>query len=162
MTGKELNSRMAAAADQLRGLGIPLSREICPQVEINTRARRRLGCCLWKDGSFTIQVSARILDQEELLQTTLIHELLHTCYGCQNHGKRWKAYAQKAGQALGIEIQRTVSLEGRQERLRQDQVRYLLQCQSCGRIIPRCRLSKAVKHPGRYRCPCGGTLKRVQ
>ena len=56
MTGEELNSRMAAAADQLRGLGIPL---------------------------------ARILDQEELLQTTLIHELLHTCYGCQNHGKRW-------------------------------------------------------------------------
>ena len=68
--------------------------------------------------------------------------------------KRW-------GEALGVEITRTVQLEGQQQRLRQEKVKYLLQCQSCGRVIPRMRMSKAVKYPSRYRCPCGGELKRV-
>ena len=65
------------------------------------------------------------------------------------------------GRALGVEITRTVPLEGPAQPLRQEPVKYLLQCQSCGRLIPRRRLSKAVKYPSRYRCPCGGKLRRV-
>lgn len=162
MTQEELNSLMASLAEALRGMGIPLSREIQPQVAVNTRAQRRLGCCVGKDGQFTIEVSVRVLGNPQLLQTTLLHELLHTCYGCQNHGKRWKAYAQKVGVVFGVEIQRTVEVEGQSPPLRQDPVKYLLQCQSCGQVIPRRRLSKAVKYPSRYRCPCGGKLKRIQ
>ena len=67
--------------------------------------------------------------------------------------------AQRVGEALGVEITRTVPLEGPAQPLRQEPVKYLLQCQSCGRLIPRRRLSKAVKYPSRYRCPCGGKLK---
>ena len=161
MTQEELNAQLAALAEELRGMGVPISREISPQVEVNSRAQRRLGCCIQKEGAFTIQVSARLLGQPELLRNTLLHELLHTCYGCQNHGKRWKAYAQRVGEALGVEITRTVPLEGPAQPLRQEPVKYLLQCQSCGRLIPRRRLSKAVKYPSRYRCPCGGKLRRV-
>ena len=118
-------------------------------------------CCIRKEGAFTIQVSAR-LRQPELLRNTLLHELLHTCYGCQNHGKRWKAYAQKVGQALGVDIRRTAAVEGPWVPLRREEVKYLLRCQSCGRVIPRRRRSKAVEHPERYRCACGGKLERVQ
>ena len=161
MTPEELNALAAALAAQLRGLGIPLSQEIEPQVEINTRARRRLGCCAWKGGRFVIQVSQGILEEEALLRATLAHELLHTCYGCQNHGKRWKGYARKAGEALGLSITTTVAVQGPLQPLRQDPVKYLLRCQACGREFPRRRMSPAVKKPSRYRCPCGGKLQQV-
>lgn len=161
MTQEELDSQLASSIRELRTLGVPISREIRPGLVVNTRAQRRLGCCVYRDGAFIIEVSARILEDFQLFKVTLLHELLHTCYGCQNHGKRWKAYAQKVGEALGVEIARTVQLEGQPQRLRQEEVKYLLQCQSCGRVIPRKRMSKAVKYPSRYRCPCGGKLKRV-
>ncbi len=161
MTQQELNRHLMEAVNQLRSLGIPISREIDPCVEVNTRAQRRLGCCTRRQGKYYIQVSARILGDPELLQKTLFHELLHTCYGCLNHGKGWKAYAQKVGEALGVEITRTAPMEGPQHPLRQEEVKYLLQCQSCGRVIPRKRRSKAVDHPERYRCSCGGKLKLV-
>ena len=148
--------------DQLRSLGIPISQEIAPSVEVNTRAQRRLGCCTRRQGRYDIQVSARILEDPQLLQQTLLHELLHTCYGCLNHGKRWKAYAQRVGEALGVEITRTAPMEGPALPLRQEEVKYLLQCQSCGRLILRRRRSKAVEHPERYRCPCGGKLKLLK
>lgn len=162
MTQAELDTLLGDLENTLRGLGIPLSREIRPAVVVNTRAKRRLGCCIRKEGAFTIEISAGILDNPELLHATLVHELLHTCYGCQNHGKRWKAYAVKAGEALGLEIQRTVAVEGQPQRLRQDSVKYFLRCTSCGAVIPRRRMSKAVKNPGRYRCSCGGKLERLQ
>lgn len=161
MEKQELDALLAELSAQLRELGLPLGKHIAPQVEVNTRAQRRLGCCVCREGRFTIQVSARLLEDAPLLRATLLHELLHTCYGCQNHGKRWKAYAQRVGEALGVEITRTVPLEGPAQPLRQEPVKYLLQCQSCGRLIPRRRLSKAVKYPSRYRCPCGGKLRRV-
>ena len=159
MTQQELNGQLAGLEKQLRLLGIPLSSNIHPQVAVNRRAQRRLGCCIGKDGNFTIEVSARILDHPELLRVTLVHELLHTCYGCQNHGKRWKGYAAKAGAALGMEIRTTVALEGEPQRLREEPVKAYLHCRSCGRLIPRRRLSKALKHPERYLCPCGGVLE---
>lgn len=161
MTQQELNTMLSSQEEELRGLGIPLSREINPQVEVNTRAKRRLGCCLRTGKGFTIQVSAFVLEDRQLLRATLVHELLHTCWGCMNHGKRWKGYAARAGEALGLDIQRTVPLDGQPQRLRQDPVKYLLRCQSCGAVIPRRRMSKVVKHPQRYRCPCGGKLERI-
>lgn len=112
MEKQELDALLAELSAQLRELGIPLGKHIAPQVEVNTRAQRRLGCCVCREGRFTIQVSARLLEDAPLLRATLLHELLHTCYGCQNHGKRWKAYAQRVGEALGVEITRTVPLEG--------------------------------------------------
>ena len=95
MEKQELDALLAELSAQLRELGIPLGKHIAPQVEVNTRAQRRLGCCVCREGRFTIQVSARLLEDAPLLRATLLHELLHTCYGCQNHGKRWKAYAQR-------------------------------------------------------------------
>jgi predicted SprT family Zn-dependent metalloprotease len=162
VTQQELNQLLQETIGQLRAVGIPISRKIHPQVEVNTRAQRRLGCCTRRQGQYFIQVSARILETPQLLRQTLLHELLHTCYGCLNHGKRWKQYAQKVGEALGVEITRTAAMEGPVDPLRQEEVKYLLRCQSCGRVIPRKRRSKAVDHPERYRCPCGGKLELIQ
>ena len=54
MTQQELNGQLAGLEKQLRLLGIPLASNIHPQVAVNRRAQRRLGCCIGKDGNFNI------------------------------------------------------------------------------------------------------------
>lgn len=161
MEQKELDEWMAQILGELKALGIPVSKAIDPHVRINTRAKRRLGCCFYMEGRCLIEVSAAILEDRELLRLTLVHELLHTCPGCRNHGDRWKAYALQAGNAFGMDIHRTVAMEGPIEPLRRESVKYVLICESCGKRIERMRMSKAVKAPWRYRCTCGGRLKRI-
>ena len=161
MTQEELNRELLKLAETLRGMGIPVSRKLTPHVTVNSRAKRRLGCCYVKDGVYSIEVSDRQLDDREKLLQTLAHELLHTCPGCRNHGERWKAYAQKVNEALGLSIQRLSPPEGETVPLRRDTVKYVLECQSCGAKLYRSRMSKAVKSPWRYRCQCGGKLKRI-
>ena len=157
-----LSGLMASLIQELEGRGVPVSPHIRPQVQVNTRAKRRLGCCIFRDGLYTIEVSASILDNPALLRETLLHELLHTCPGCRDHGPVWKRHAAQVNQAMGTAIQRTVKLEGAAQPLRQEEVKYILRCESCGREIKRLRMCKVVKSPWRYRCLCGGKLKRIQ
>lgn len=157
-----LNQLMWDLHASLKACGIPVSGKIEPQAGVNRRAKRRLGCCFCREGRYSIEVSESILENPELLRVTLVHELLHTCPGCRNHGPRWKAWAQRVQEVLGYRIQRTVPVEGAAEPLRHEEVKYVLECQSCGARIGRMRLSKAVKSPWRYLCPCGGKLKRIR
>ena len=95
---------------------------------------------------------------QEAVARVLAHEVLHTCYGCANHGPRWKGYAQRMNDAYGYAIRRTddyASLGLEDDR----PVRYYVVCQRCARRIPRMKRSPLVDHPERYRCPCGGTLR---
>lgn len=164
MTQEELNGLLQEMRDTLQKLGIPLSQRIMPAVQVNARARRRLGCCYYRptENAYLIEVSASLLDRPEKLRETLAHELLHTCPGCRNHGEKWKAWADKVNSALGFSVQRLAPLEeGEGAPLRQDPVKYILQCQKCGKLIRRRRMCKVVKAPWRYRCTCGGKLKRV-
>lgn len=163
MEAEELDSIFREMRAALAGLGIPISGSIDPRVRVNSRARRRLGCCYYQNGGYAVEVSASLLDQPELLRQTLAHELLHTCRGCRDHGERWKAYAQRVNEALNYSIQRTVQVgEEPQERLRREEIKYVLECQACGAKISRSRMSKVVKTPWRYRCKCGGKLTRLQ
>lgn len=162
MTGQEVDALMRETAQALRELHIPVAKAVSPEVRINSRAKRRLGCCFYRDGVYTIEVSSRLLERPELLRQTLAHELLHTCRGCRNHGEQWKAYAQAVNQAFGMKIERLAPLEeGDPQRLRRDEIKYALQCQSCGAVLYRARMCKVVKSPWRYRCQCGGKLKRL-
>ena len=68
----ETDCLMAELEENLRELGIPLSRNIVPQVRINTRAKRRLGCCYYQDGVYAVEVSAALLEQPERLRQTLM------------------------------------------------------------------------------------------
>ena len=90
---------------------------------------------------------------------TLAHEVLHTCPGCRNHGALWKEYAARMNGAYGYAISRT----GTREALGVADVRpvrYRLVCERCGQEFCRSRRSPLVDHPERYRCRCGGVLRR--
>ena len=159
MTQQYIDGLLALAVSQARAVNIPVSQNIRPQVRLNRRARTRFGCCVRRDGAYTIELSELLARQgeERAILQVLCHEVLHTCYGCSNHGARWKGYAQRMNAAYGYQIQRTDNYDalGIQDHR---PVRYYVVCQRCGRRIPRMKRSPLVDHPERYRCACGGTL----
>ncbi|MDE6589887.1 MAG: SprT-like domain-containing protein [Oscillospiraceae bacterium] len=160
MTQKELDQRLAVVIAQTKTIKIPVSANICPQVRLNRRARTRFGCCIRRDGAYTIELSAKLAGEgsDDAIMQVLAHEVLHTCYGCSNHGARWKGYAQRMNVAYGYHISRTDNFEDLG--IEDDRpTRYWVVCAECGRRIPRMKRSPLVDHPERYRCACGGTLR---
>lgn len=160
VTQEELDGLLARAIAQARAVGIPVSGRIRPAVRLNRRACTWFGCCVCREGWYTIELSAQLAREgtERAVMQVLCHEVLHTCYGCSNHGPRWRGYAQRMNAAYGYQIQRTDNYDalGIQDHR---PVRYYVVCQRCGRRIPRMKRSPLVDHPGRYRCACGGVLR---
>ena len=160
MTQWEVDKLLSLVTAQARAVKIPVSERICPQVRLNRRARTRFGCCIRRDGAYTIEFSALLAQQgaEGAIRQVLAHEVLHTCYGCSNHGARWKSYARRMNAAYGYHISRTDNHDSLG--IEDDRpVRYWVVCRQCGRRIPRMKRSPLVDHPERYRCKCGGQLR---
>lgn len=150
------------ATEQARKLGIPISKQIEPQVKINRRAVNRLGCCRRQGNGYVIELAARVAESaEESCRETLAHELLHTCPGCQNHGGLWKEYARRMNEAYGYNIKRVVT-EETAESIQPRPFKYIVLCERCGAEIGRYRASSLTRHPERYRCRCGGRLKKAE
>ena len=157
----DFDTLMQEVAAELWEADIPVSEQIDPQVRVNRRAKKRYGSCIRKGKRFVIELSAYLEDAEEpVVRTVLAHELLHTCPGCLNHGVRWKSYAERLRVRYGYEIARTASY-GVLPETEPKTPQYMLQCQSCGAVIPRQKMSKLIRAPWRYRCKCGGKLKRI-
>ena len=109
MTQAEVDKLLARAIAQAKAVKIPVSPSIDPRLRLNRRARTRFGCCIRREGGYTIELSAQLAREgsEEAILQVLAHEVLHTCYGCSNHGRRWKGYAQRMNAAYGYHISRT-------------------------------------------------------
>ena len=160
MTQGEIDKLLARVIAQARAVKIPVSEYICPQVRLNRRARTRFGCCIRQGGTYTVELSSRLAENgsEDAIMQVLAHEVLHTCYGCSNHGARWKGYAQRMNAAYGCHISRTDKFENLG--LEDDRpARYWVVCTRCGRRTPRMKRSPLTDHPERYRCQCGGALR---
>lgn len=136
-------------------------------VKINSRAKRRWGrCCYdiyspkWEDCRFVIEISDRLLNDEvseDALMNTMVHELLHTCKDCMNHGKIWKKLAAMVNSKYGLNIKTCTSAA--EKNIKDDYVapdkKYVLRCPACGHIWKRARMTNAVKYPELYGCSCG-------
>ncbi len=158
MDGKNLDIMLMQVISQARSLSIPVSGHIDPHVVVNTRARTRFGCCRSAKGRHTIEVSAALLSAEEQsIRQVLAHEVLHTCPGCADHGKRWQHWAALMNNAFGYDIRRAHTPEALGVEDART-VRYLVVCRQCGKSIARMKRSSLVEHPERYRCKCGGVL----
>lgn len=144
--------------------GLPVSKNIDAKVIVNTRAKKRFGMCINKNGRFTIELSSRLLNApERSCRQTLAHELIHTCPGCDNHGALFKKYADVMNRRYGYDIRRTNSNEemGLSPVSSDASFRYMLECQKCGARIKRMKYTSVIASPSRYTCICGGKLKRI-
>ena len=117
--------------------------------------------------TYVIQVSNRLLDESvpvQSLKQTIMHELLHTCTGCMNHGKTWKDYADRVNKAYGYDVSRTTSAKSLgvdTENIRKD-IKHQFVCKNCGQVINRTRESNFTKNYQHYKCGiCNGKFKKV-
>lgn len=156
---------LALVLRQARALGIPVSGNIAPAVRLNTRAKKRFGCCIGsRKSGFVIELSAALpaAGRAVCLQT-LAHEVLHTCPGCQNHGPQWKTYAARMNAACGYHIHRLDKPEALGVQLppaAPPHYRWRVTCQRCGRQFYRQKASPLIRRPSAYRCAgCGGRLR---
>jgi len=161
--GAKLQEAYELCRTQCKQLGIPYGKIV--DVEPDRKGTKRWGVCQRTPAGFTIKINQRLLadgvDKNGLL-TTVMHEILHTCPDCWNHGKVWKAYAAKVKQEFGYDVKRTTSAEekGMETIVRVD--RYKFRCQRCGAIVGRAKASAFTKHPENYRCAiCGGSFIRL-
>lgn len=163
---RDLMIHVLECMEKLDAIGIKYGN--IKEVTVNTRAKRRWGQCRAIPGGFSININADLLDERnsvEGLENTIIHELLHSCKGCMNHGEKWKALAQKVKLAYGYEIKRcNSSSEKGVEIKHQSEItyKYEIQCKKCGKIIRRQRRSRFVENPELWRCGCcGGEFQRI-
>ena len=175
-TKEEVNQWLWEERDNLIKLGIPVSGNICPEIRFS-KATSWYGQCqqnrIYQGRRYPFRISIseyHLESSERAIRNTLIHELLHTCPGCLNHGPKWKAYARIVQLRLGYQIVRAGGDKDKDSALAQAHrqkreartVKYLLSCSQCGQEFPRYRVSNLVLHPEKYRCKCGGTIKRLK
>ena len=125
-------------------------------VTINTRAKTRWGQCKLTNGCYSISISDRLMEESvDLihLETTVIHEILHTCNGCMNHGREWKNLAEKVNCAYGYNIKRTTSCEEKGiDPTENITIKHKYVCDCCGQVVTRQRESDFTKRYQLYRC----------
>ncbi len=163
MLKQEVELCMNEVMRECMALKIPISTDIDPNIIINKRARSRFAACKKKGSSpYIIEVGEALLGSDRMVvKNILAHEILHTCYGCYNHGKRWKLYADKMNRAYGYHITTTTTYEalGLEAPERKRTIHYVIVCQKCGHEFYRQKKSKLVTETNHYRCKCGGRLK---
>jgi len=133
------------------------------EFRINKRAKSFYGQCIKKPEGFIIEIITDMLadDVPDIeLKDTIIHEILHTCENCFNHGKPWKNVADKVNKAYGYNISRLANFEIKTE-TKPKVIKYRLHCVGCGQTYERTKKSRFTENPQYYRCgECHGEIVR--
>ena len=153
--------------EMLDALAIPYGNVL--EIVVNTRAGSRWGQCRKIPSGYSININADLLNEknaEEGLINTLLHELIHTCPNCMNHGEIWKNYAARVYRRYGYDVKRTSSAEdkGVVEKTvgRKEDYKYFCKCEKCGYVWKYKRMCDTVRYPGKYQHHgCGGKLVRA-
>jgi predicted SprT family Zn-dependent metalloprotease len=162
---RDLQEYAIKCMDMLENIGIEYGNII--EVVPNSRAKKRWGQCCKVPGGFSININVALLDErnkEEGLINTILHELLHSCKDCMNHGNKWKRLAEKIRNTYGYDVKRTSSAadKGVIENTMGIEYKYAVQCGSCMNVVRRTRRSDLIKFPEFFRCKCGGKFIRIR
>ncbi len=165
MVRQNLNTILKQVIKETQELKIPVSNNISEEVIINSRPKKRFGCCRKRENKFIIEISEFVLNcDEKIIRQILAHEILHTCRDCYDHGVVWKKYADMMNKAYGYNIKRTFSFEDAgigeyKPNVSTATIRYIIKCKKCGKEYPRQRAGKITRNVKNYRCRCGGKLE---
>lgn len=134
------------------------------------RTKRLWGKLFDDNWFYVIDINSTLLSDsvgDKALENTILHELLHTCRGCFNHGDVWKRYAQIVNEKFGYDIKRCGGDKddsGAEKALIEKRkavspYKYKLYCHTCGATWYYKRKTRAITSPGIYRCgKCKTTL----
>lgn len=138
-------------------------------IKINSRATNRWGQCQKRGRNYYLNFNALLFDEstsEKGVKETIIHEILHTCEGCMNHGREWNRLGAIMERKYGYDISRTATAEDVgvdqtvYEAYRTSKAKYKIVCDDCGETTYRNRASNVTKYISQYRCAkCHGSLR---
>ena len=136
------------------------------EIRVNTRAKSFFGRCSYQgNGKYLIEISEMMMKaRQKELMNTMLHELLHTCKGCMNHGKLWKSYAQRLND-IGYRVETTSSYEKIGIKRPPKQYRYKVICEGCGyewKYQKKGSIIRSIENGWGCRCGCGSTRFRVE
>ena len=162
---RNLTKIMLTCMSELDSIGIDYSQNIA-RITVNHRLSRTLGRCKRNGGIFTIEIAPKVAMEDidpRFLMNVIMHELLHTCPGCFNHGASWKSRAARVNAKLGYHVTTTETAANMQAAgitpIGKETARYALVCRKCGKMIYRQRWCAALANPEGYRhTGCGGDL----
>ena len=136
-------------------LNIPIAD--CIMVKVNSRAKKRWGLCTLEcQDEYVIEISNRLLDDsisEEATFNTMIHELLHTCPNCMNHGKEWKKWADVVNRNTKYTIKRTTSCAEKGVEREVKFPKYTVTCNLCNAEWHYNRVGNVIQNLNRCKCP---------
>lgn len=159
---RNLNEYARKAMSMLDSIGVPYS--VVDSFKVNNRAKSRWGSCAKQYGRYTIDINGELLNErnsEDGLINTLIHELIHTCPNCMNHGTEWKKWATLVYVMLGYDVKRCSSAEEKgviEHTVTPVNYKYFFHCANCGMVFKNERECKFVRNYTHYRCSCGGKI----
>lgn len=155
--------------EEMKRINMDISNRIVG-IKINSRLSRTLGRCVYShlNGNYIIEVAPCMLKngvEVKAVKDTIIHELIHTCPNCMNHGWEWKRRADRVNRMLGYSISRcatTSELEADGVEVKKPVYKYALECKECGKQYMYKRWCDSLEYPNRYRCGvCNGEFKTV-
>ena len=152
------------ALDNLNAIGI--YPHLTPNdFSVNTRAKNRYGQACRKNGKYSVNISAFLLDKrndEKSILQTIYHECLHCCDNCMCHTGEWKRLAELVNDCYDMDITRCSSFSERlnenvlaEKKMEKNKARktYRCMCSNCGKIITR----TGYRAPKWYKNPYGFT-----
>ena len=153
------------ALEIVHGLGNETG--VIVSVDLNYRAKNRFGQCKRNNLYNTYELNFNYLifndnANEDVVMSTIIHEILHTCDGGMTHKGEWKRLANIVNANTKYNITRCNSYEsfGIERPKREKKHNYVFYCEDCGQVIIRERASKFTKNYHAYRCgKCGGGIR---
>lgn len=139
-------------------------------VKVNGRLSRALGRCRQSRDyrGFHIEINKKVAEKCDyrFIMQTMLHEVVHTCDGCWNHGEGFKSAARKImAKYPEYDIQRTNNpvKENSAGDSYLRSYKYLVRCSKCGEVVGKDRMCDFVKYPKLYRhIHCGGTFERIK
>lgn len=160
---KDVYELVDTAINQCLNVGITPGAIV--EITINRRAANRWGRTTRLSGGrgYRIEISSELLDDAvsyKATMDTVMHEVLHTCKDCMNHGKIWKYYANIVNHKYGYDIKRTTSYEEKGLSMNSSKVqyKYIVTCTNCGAVNRYQREGKVVQYIKKYgsrACTCG-------
>lgn len=123
-------------------------------------------CQKYTENDFVISINSVLINREfeSELCNTIIHELLHTCPDCYNHGAKWTMFAKRIKECFNYDIKVFNSCHDKNIDplffAKKNNYKYILTCKKCGESYFRRKGSRLIKDYDKYRCSiCGGDLR---
>ena len=165
---KDLKKLFNECMEEVKAIGIKPGEII--KLEINYRFKKTWGRCSYVDRkkkTYMIEISDKLLQDEiddNATKTTIIHEILHSCEKCMNHGPEWKKLAELVNKNYPqYNIKRTTSSSEKGIELNPDNFKYVLECNGCKKLIGYHRMCKIIKYSDYFKCAkCGGKFVLIK